>query len=447
MLDRFPVDVLCVLLERNIERHSIANKLLQTSHSMIKLLENNHVCRLLLIDNTKCVRRSKRAKIAFGTSTYRHGKSLTFYASSGYTALFKLIVKQFAIPISNKAKNKLLRVALQNGAVGTVRYFSSLHNVSLPDSTVMIDYMRNGNSCAVKAAYSLGLRLNRAEICRKMADRLQVAGLHYYLEENLNMREISFPGWFDSNWEMRLAYYYGNHNVMQWLYEQYGLQPDSACMDMIMLSATDTMSPFKCLRYVELMHRTGWVADGITLHYGCLLGCIEPAFKSMMARSLPIDAVDVATHGQFVWDLMSVCILHDRLALFKVIFGYYHKLNGFSYISPVVLENAIAYGAESICAFLVHEKDVQCDKSDLLPHDWDTSKQNMWHVRTLLIAGVAFPNIDQMFVESLDFGKLYCFGGGILKSPLYAKRYITWMMENDHRSTLLLCLLRSGSMV
>ena len=446
-----PTDViLCILYHCGTDKHFVAEKLLLTSKTLWHHFKNDH-CKKFLVDSfpqrRQCDEAACRRQVAFCSKsnniesltcqTHRYEDSIPcvvtskniektweILASHGHVNLLKLLSSKGAFAdVSTTLRDK----AIGNGHLGCARWIVDCGTCALPPSNSILKYFQTSNIAGVKASYMLGLRLCRNDIL-KSQKTLADEGLHTYLLGYPHSREVLFPGWFDTNWELRMAFYHLEVELVDFLISR-GETVDVVCGDMVMIGASETRKRCdqkrrKFFHLFDLLESRGFRPDVVTMFYASTLNCRIGVFEFLLKA---FRATAPSRHS--ITDVLYNCYRWDRVNHFRKI------LDNFAFTSmdlSSMLEQAICTNAPKIVTFLVDQCGARCKHSVIIPANRNVRTMMLSHLRSLLVAGAKFEDLQEIFIMSLEQGKMYHIGIGLLKSK-YADHYYEWLNSEPWR--------------
>lgn len=458
MLDKVPTEIIHIILERADEHmYEVADKLVRVSRSVQSHFRNPHTLNVLVpmfpvwqtCSIPKCRKRARYVDLHGARVCERHGcdpskkvfrptaknvrKTLDILARKGYTTLLKFFLTKDT-DIVDLAK--LCDSAVAHGKLGCARYLQCyVRNLDTPTHQIF-RWLQRHETATVKTWYSLGGRLCRMDLLEYVQREYLASKLCEYLLEWPHTREIMFPGWFDSNWELRLCYYFGNLDLIQWFLDM-GRQKDVVCTDMFIVATSEGVCPMKRARYMQMLdfvHQSEWKADATLLYNACTLGCRATVFEKIVTRAIPLDQVQ--SSYPLLTQLVYACVRKDRANLLSKLHLHYWNV-AYRYPSAL-LHLAIQWGSFDVVEFMVNKLNMKCIDGYLAPPSFDVLRRSVYQTKLLLKANVLFRDPETLFTLSTQGVYHRGLVEGLLMSKHYAKPYLDYMMKQDATKDLLL---------
>lgn len=500
MLDKLPVELLSEIIKCSDNPSTIINTLLQTSKCFYmkcldvsilrqivpfsfvkKQCKFNQILELHRCDSPcrkKCCRvvcrkpathGKKSDDIATMCETHSKGgmiekrgiirtlcltKSINKQIEKGNSEIVKMI-------LANNPKMYLsmenLFNAVKNGRYGLTTYIANRYQL-YPTARYMLHMMEEKNMEAVKVCYRYGCRINFSTL--KNFSRFS----HKYMKLTTYLSSIEFRQSGRAmlleveNWEIRMACYFGVHELVPWLLNEKRnehVSIDNISVDLIVVSSAE----FNCqsLKYYKgnfdmIYELTQHMqVDGWTVRFACVVNAkawmVDYLLKLLFPpvvfdgnvnnyqTNLHLYVQNIIEHTVFFSDLLMMMIRYDRLHQIVELKRYMRHI-GISMVNHVLLEEAVKH--DSLECMLYFSRITQVQRVDLLKNDWEIATVSHYHIKLLLESGVTFPDPDAAYELSFIYGNTI--GRGLLKS-IYKRDYIEWLSKSKKGKDLLTDLI------
>lgn len=349
--------------------------------------------------------------------------------ASGYTALLKL----YGIPTAKTIQEKntlrnIVNEAVLYGRFGTACYLIS-QGFAVPSSNFMFDCFKKRHDLGVKTCYQMGIHFDRKTLMQ-VTQRRQFRQLNDYLSHSPNYRELHCPGWYDTNWEMRLSCYFCNSQLAKWFVDnKFGFY-DRVCVDLCMLAGLEFFPPCRIAAIQSFISHLPVPCDATTLSLGCARdmrfsfwesfadGFFTPIVQVSLLVQLNPDRAE--NEKNILWQLYLCAIRRDAVQITRYLAGRL-ALFGLDVFTATMLTHAINCKAWDVIGYFV-KSGIRCEKDFVYPDNFHTLLT--FRRQQLLAAGVKF-DIPQteLFEMSLSDHSLMI---GLMKSPVYGKEYVLW---------------------
>lgn len=372
-------------------------------------------------------------------------KTIMYCASRGFSSLLKHIFKQDVK--KNVSVIHLRDNAVQHGQLKCARFiidFFGCHEKISP-YTIM-EFFNKGNIEAIKTSYTMGNRLKLEHISVFCSNTVKYKALKKYTTDNIHWN--SFQLQTAVSWELYLAYYYRYPSLYEWLHQNHGMNFDTGCFDMIVLSTCESTYSEKktgCGNLINYLIDNGW-RPNITILFHALTSTSTIFSKLLNLAILLFNEYEIRL---FMMDLFKSCIEIDQLGNFKQLYQKYcdlHIVDTFD-IRGFLLEYSIINLAHEITKYLalhLHIR-VRPENSNILPPGWQIRNERLDRLRIILIAGVKLPDHKTAFEMSMENGNnmMFFVGSSLMKSPLYGEEYFKWINLEPYRIRIFLNFMSS----